>query len=257
MSLGKLDKILSKDGFIIYISGAKEKGKTDFSLLLAEYCHLKGFRTKLTTNIETESYMIEKQITNLPDLQAWLKEKGRKLFILDEAGLSVAKLRFMSQINVEVMKILQMIRHYDAGFIGVAPSSKNVDSTFMDTDILDAHIKKLRKDTAIVKDYLENESYFLEDICKTSINFNSKHIAEFKLEKEIRREELPICCQIALSYTDTKNFADTAKLFKLSTEEVKRKVIDHLKHSQITNNNYHGGMVNHKSSPETVKSPLS
>ena len=75
--LGPLDQILQRDGYIIYISGPKERGKTDFSRFIAESSYLKGYRTKISTNITTENYMIEKQITNLPDLKQWLQEKER------------------------------------------------------------------------------------------------------------------------------------------------------------------------------------
>ena len=246
MSLGNLDQILARDGYIIYVSGSKEKGKTDFSLFLAEFSYLKAFRTKIATNIQTETYMIEKQITNLPDLKLWLEEKGKKLFILDEAGLSIPKLRFMSAMNVEIMKILQMIRHYDAGFIGIAPSTKNIESTFMNTDILDAHIKKLSKKTAFVKDYLENDTYFLEDIPKTSINFNSKHIAEFLMERAVILTDLPLCCQIAASYSSTGNMKQVGEGFKLDPEQVRRLLRQHCKHSLLTVHNHPEGIANHE-----------
>jgi hypothetical protein len=244
MSLGKLDPILQRDGFIIYISGAKEKGKTDFALLLAEYCHLKGYRTKITTNIETQSYMIEKQICNLPDLRDWLEESKRKLFILDEAGLSIPKLRFMSSMNIEVMKILQLIRHYDAGFIGIAPSTKNIDSTFMDTDILDAHIKKLAKPIAIVKDYLQNESYFIEDIPRTSINFNTKRIAEFVMDKKPILSDMPLCCQAAAIYASTGKYKNVEMALNKHPEQVKRLIREHCRHSLLTTHTPQVGLPN-------------
>lgn len=245
--LGPLEQILQRDGYIIYISGAKEKGKTDFGLFLAEFSHINKYRTKISTNIETESYMIEKQITNLPDLKQWLEEKGRKLFILDEAGLSIPKLRFMSSMNIEIMKILQMIRHYDSGFIGIAPSTKNIDSTFMNTDILDAHIKKLTKKVAKVKDYLQNDTYFLEDIPKTTINFNSKHIAEFKMERTLILTDLPLCCQVAFSYGQKVSTAQIAQAFKLHKEEVRRLLQEHCKHSADTRHNHPEGIDRHES----------
>jgi hypothetical protein len=248
MSLGTLDQILQRDGFIIYVSGSKEKGKTDFSLLLGEYCYLRKYRTKIGTNIQTESYMVERQVTNLPDLKEWLKESKSKLFILDEAGLSIPKLRFMSAMNLEIMKILQMIRHYDAGFIGIAPSTKNVDSTFMDTDILDAHIKKQSKQVAIVKDYLHGESYFLYDIPKTSINFNSKHIAEFTMNKEADLTKLPLCCRVAAAYATCGKLEGAGKPFGLFPQQVKRLLQEHCRHSVLTINNHPEGIVSHETS---------
>jgi hypothetical protein len=250
ITLGKIDQILQRDGFIIYIGGAKEKGKTDFGLFLGEYCYLKGFRKKIATNIETESYMIEKQITNLPDLKVWLMESKRKLFILDEAGLSIPKLRFMSNMNIEIMKVLQMIRHYDAGFIGIAPSTKNIDSTFMDTDILDAQVKKISKTLAIVKDYLQNESYFIEDIPRTSITFNSKHIAIFNMEKEAIMADLPLCCQVAVVYGNTGSYDNIQKTFDLKPEQVRRLLREHCKHSTLTPHYHQDGMIAHEEPPK-------
>jgi hypothetical protein len=255
MSLGRLDPILQRDGFIIYISGAKEKGKTDFSLTLAEYCYLKKFRLKIATNIETESYMIERQITNLPDLKLWLKESKRKLFILDEAGLTIPKVRFMSNMNVEIMKILQMIRHYDAGFIGVAPSTRNIDSMFMNTDILDAHIKKTSKAKAKVKDYLTNRTYKLKGIGRTSINFNSKHIAEFSMDKKPNLLELPMCCRIASSYSQTGNMDQTGQAFNLKAMQVQRLLREHCKHSILTTNLLPVGNTNHREEVNPLESP--
>ncbi|MCJ7633903.1 hypothetical protein MUP77_16145 [Candidatus Bathyarchaeota archaeon] len=250
-----LNPILQRDGFIIYVSGAKEKGKTDFSLLLAEIAYLKKFRTKIATNIETESYMIEKQITNLPDLKGWLQESKHKLFILDEAGLSIPKLRFMSTMNIEIMKLLQMIRHYDAGFIGIAPSTKNIDSTFMNTDILDGHVRKITKTLAYVKDYLQNDTYFLEGIPRTSINFNSKHIAEFTMDKEAILNELPLETQVAISYSRTHNYKQTGNLFNLKSEQVRRIIWDFIAKSQNTIHNSQVGVTIHKEPPEPQQSP--
>lgn len=255
MSLDELIPVLKRDGFVMYISGPKERGKTDFGCLLAEICFLKDFRKKIATNIETESYMIEKQITNLPDLRKWLQEPKKKLFILDEAGLSIPKLRFMSGMNIEIMKILQMIRHYDAGFIGIAPSTKNIDSTFMNTDILDAHIKKLTKTVAHVRDYLQNESYFIEGIPRTSINFNSKHIAEFKMEKQIELSKLRQCCQIAHYYRLNHNYQLTGNIFNLDPTQVKRKLLEHLEHTELTVDDRPDGIRNHREQVDEAQSP--
>jgi hypothetical protein len=197
--------------------------------------------------------MIERQITNLPDLKVWLNEPGKKLFVLDEAGLSIPKLRFMSTMNIEIMKILQMIRHYDSGFIGIAPSTKNIDSTFMNTDILDAHIVKVTKTLAKVKDYLQNDTYFLEDIPRTKINFNSKHIAEFKMERTAILSELPLCCQIAASYGRKVSTQQIATAFNLHKEEVRRLIQEHCRHSYDTRNNLQEGKPSHQSLPEAPK----
>ena len=133
-----LDWVLQREGFIIFIGGAKERGKTDFALLIAEYCLEKEFRSLIATNInaQTPDYAI-RQITNMPDLKKWLQKGGRKLFILDEAGMHLSKMRFMTKKNVEILNVLQTIRHYQCGFIGIAPSENyaiGFDITIYDDD---------------------------------------------------------------------------------------------------------------------------
>ena len=83
---------------------------------------------------------------------------------MDEAGKHIRKSRFMTQKNILIMDTIQLIRHYDAGFIGIAPSESFINNNFLNTDILDAKIRKIKKDVAIVFDYLIKESYFLYGI---------------------------------------------------------------------------------------------
>lgn len=212
--LGWLDVVLDRDGYVIFICGGKEKGKTDFALFLGEYSFFMGYRTKIATNIkaETPDYSI-RQITNLPDLKEWLRGSGRKLFILDEAGMHVGKLRFMTQKNIEILKILQLIRHYDAGFIGCAPSESFIDNNFLNTDILDAKIRKLSKKKAKVYNYLHRESSFLFDIPPTSTRFNSKDIASFSMTKKTDLSAMQECCRVFYLYAQGYTFRDIGNTF--------------------------------------------
>jgi hypothetical protein len=232
--LGTLVLVLNRDGFVIFISGAKELGKTDIALLLAEVCHILGFRRHIATNIRTDSYMIEKQITNYDDLKRWLLTSGRKLFVLDEAGTSLKKMRFMSEKNQLIMDTIQLIRHYDAGFIGIAPSDVFIDNNFLNTDILDARIKKISLHTAQVKDYLNRESYFLLDVPRTSIRFNSKDVAEFSLHGRVQLKDLPLCCAVAKVYAETGSYKAVSKQFdNMNPKEIRRHLRNHLKHGAL------------------------
>jgi len=225
--------ILRQDGFIIFISGKKGSGKTNLSMLLMEVCHAYKLRTNFATNIHTESYFV-KQITNYPDLKQWLEQdQGKKLYVLDEAGKHIKKLRFMSDQNTKFFELLQLIRHYDAGFIGIAPSEKFIDSNFLNTDILDAHIRKLSLTVAKVHDSNINESYFLNDLPKSSIIHKSKDIADFTMEKKQALTELPLCCQLAHLYVSTPNMKDIGKAYGLEAQEVKREIIKHIRHTTV------------------------
>ena len=59
-----------------------------------EICKAYQYRTFFASNIKCQSYFVD-QITNFPDLEAWLKTKhGKKAFILDESGKHVSENEF-------------------------------------------------------------------------------------------------------------------------------------------------------------------
>lgn len=227
-----LKTLLSLDGFIIFIEGPKGSGKTNLAMLLAEVCYNYKLRDLIATNIHTESYFINK-IDNFPDLEAWLKGvHGKKLYILDEAGKHIKKLRFMTEQNTKFMDLIQLIRHYDTGMIGIAPSSYFIDSSFMNTDILDARIKKLGLKTARVFDYYNNIHYFLNDLPKASIIHNPKDDALFSMERKTSFFGMERCCQIAKLYAKGNSLRSIGQQYGMRAEEVKRELRKHLKHSE-------------------------
>jgi hypothetical protein len=233
INLKPLDHILSMDGFSIFIDGRRGKGKTAMSLSIAEYSFDVGFRSKVATNIWTENYRVQQQIINFPDLIDWLKTDGKKLFILDEAGKHIQKMRFMSDINVKFASILQLIRHYDCGFIYIAPSIENIDKMFIHRDLCDAIIHKISLTRAIVEDQIKYSSYFLEGIPLTSIKFKSKDLAEFFMKRSIPK---PIkgaqCCQVAQIYAEYGRYEAVKQTFpQLDNKEIQRLIIRHLKHT--------------------------
>jgi hypothetical protein len=229
-------ELLSQDGFTMFIRGGKEHGKTNLAMLIVELCQELKLRKHFATNIKTESYYI-KQIANKPDLDVWLqKTKGLKTYVMDELGKNLRKFGFASKKNQDIMDILQLIRHFDCGFIGMAPSGKFVDSSFLlANDVLDMEIKKITKTTAKVMDYFHNESYLWCDIPPTSIIHNGKDIAKFDMTKPEVLDTDPLCCRVA-ACAAKMNEADVSmgkigKIFNLNSEQAKRELIKHLKHS--------------------------
>lgn len=228
-----LADLLTQDGFILFISGGKEHGKTNTAMLLAEICFFAKLRPHIATNIGTECYYV-KQITNYPDLKDWLeKERGKKLFIMDELGKIMQRMGFATKTNRGLLDILQLIRHYDAGFIGIAPSVKFVDSNFLNTDLLDAHIKKIGKTVAKIRDNLHGNNYFFNEIPKTSIKHNGKDIAIFNMTKPQDINSLKDCCKAAKYYYQTGNYHSAGKFFNppIEATQVKRLIKQHLEHT--------------------------
>jgi hypothetical protein len=217
---------------VIFISGAKDNGKTNIAFLLAEICYVLNLRRKIGTNITTQSYMISDTITNYEDLDAWLKTGGRKLYILDEFGKHAKKMRFMSEQNQLIMETIQLIRHYDAGFIGVAPSEKFVDSNFLNTDILDAHIIKRSRSRSVIYLTKEREPLNVLHTPATSIGYNSKDTAPFSLHRPVSSDTQRRCCLVARAYAETGSYDAVSRQFNnLNPKQIRELLRRHLRHT--------------------------
>ena len=168
----------------VIIFGRRGSGKTDFSLLIAEILEHENIIKNFAANVKiyNSSFKIER-ITNLDDLRFWCKNtKGKKLFILDEAGKSLRRRTPMSSLNVKLLDDLQILRKYKLSIIFIAPHEKYVDSAALGSDVIDAvFIKPNFKNPkiALYDDWLEGTSLTFTDIPRTSINFDTWDVAPF------------------------------------------------------------------------------
>jgi len=184
-----LYRLMNHSSAIVIIDGARDSGKTDFSLNIAEGALNDGCISSIATNIISEDSRL-KSITNFPDLDYYLKfGKGRKLFILDEAGESLSKTRWMSALSVKMLGTAQLIRHYNGRLIFIAPSSDFILKYLQHPNLKDCVITKKTREIAKVKNYITKSAYTLYDIPPTNIKF-SQHPASFTLEKPINLEKL-------------------------------------------------------------------
>jgi len=228
------EEVLSSPAFVMFICGPRDSGKTNKGLRFAEHCYLKYGVRHIATNIYTESYMIEQQVTNYPDLQNYLKKKGRKLFILDELGKAMGKMDFMTRLSKEILKVVELVYHFDCGLIGIAPSEKVVNNTFLDNDLLDLEIISERNRTsAKAIDFIHKRSITLLNINRTSIPYNRRDIAKFTLEKEAFLENQErVCCQIAMMRARGMTYDQICVHFGYkSRNSVREKIIEHCKHT--------------------------
>lgn len=231
-NLGLLDNILRREGFVIFICGSKEKGKTNMALFLSEYCNDIGYKDDIATNIWTENYRIQHQIKDLETLEEWLKGKGKKLFVLDELGKHLPKMGFMSKKNQMILNIVQLIWHYRAGFIGCAPSESFIDNNYLNTDILDAKIRKVTQTSALVFDYLQRDSYFLNYVPETSIKYNRYDIADFFLKKQIDLTSLKRCCEVAYHYGISQSYTYVKEKTGIKhDEQIRQFIAEHCRHT--------------------------
>lgn len=159
-----------------------------------EILHFFAEAKHFATNIKILDAPFEiKYITNLADLTQWCKEtKGKKLFILDEAGRAFQRRTPMAKINVEIINQLQILRKYKLSSIYVTPNERYLDSTALGSDVLDGIFTKRsfkNQKLALYEDQLEGFVLRLWEIPPTNIKFDTWDSATFTLGKKITKPQ--------------------------------------------------------------------
>lgn len=184
--------LFKRPSVCMFISGRRGSGKTDLSLFIMETLASEKQILNFATNIKIYSspFPIE-YITNLEDLTLWCKNtRGKKLFILDEAGKSIRRRRPMSSINILFLDELQILRKYLLSMILIAPHEKYLDSASLGSDILDAVIVKpnfKNPKIALYDDLIEDSQFTIVDLPRTSLQFNTWDVAPFKKDAPTRK----------------------------------------------------------------------
>jgi hypothetical protein len=228
-----LEQIFEIPAPIVLICGRMGMGKTDFSLLLAELLLDQRMVDAVATNIEIEDPRFTK-VTSVFGLERWLATtKGRKLFILDEAGIHIDSRTPFSQVNRRVKKIAMLLRHYRGKLVLITQrGEKDIESALR--DLISATITKLDKYTAIIALATLEDEIVLHNIPRTSIKFDTWKISEFNLIEEPSEEELtrmPECCRIRI-LLEKHNWKYRAVALELDihSEDIRRLLIKHLLH---------------------------
>lgn len=197
---------------VMVIYGNPESGKTDTSLLIAEIGLKEGYLDYFASNINTYGY--GERITNLEDLDFWLKNQmGRKLFILDEAGIHDDSRNPLAKLNKKIRHEVFVMRKFDAKIIFVLQELMDLDK-WKNSELTGMKIKKVKVD----KNYFIariSSKFFYEPIevnpmPRTVIPFNSKDISPFTLEREIEENEVKLKglpYQVAYYYAKYGNLA--------------------------------------------------
>lgn len=190
-----LDKLIldlfKRPSVIIFIRGRRGSGKTDISLLIAETLYKHKVISEIATNIKIlESPFTINHISSLDDLEAWLKSsRSRKLYILDEAGKAIRRRAPMSSLNIHILDNIQVIRHYRASLIIIAPSDEFVDRAALGEDILDVVITKpsfKNPKVALWADLIDMQQFTLKNIPATSVRYDSYDVAPFTKTSPIK-----------------------------------------------------------------------
>jgi len=168
----------------IIIFGRRETGKTDLSLLIAEILFITGIIQHFASNIKIyKSPMPIEHITNLDDLRLWSKNTpGKKLFLFDEFGKAMRRRSPMSSLNIKLIDDLQILRKYKLSDLCCTVDEKYVDNSALGSDVLDGIFVKTNyknPKVALYNDFLEDFSKAIEDIPRTSIEFDTWDVAPF------------------------------------------------------------------------------
>jgi len=212
---------------ICFITGRMGYGKTDFSLLIAEYLLKENALKYVGSNIKIDHPNFE-YITNVYKLKRWLQRKGDKLFILDEAGIYVDSRSALSRLNKEIRKIGFLLRKFDGKLIFVTQRSEDIDSTFRHTDIWLATFHKINLKTCKVYANPLDEPITLHNIPPTSIKFNTKDIAFFGFEPTQEDAE-SFEDKLLTEWLECGNFSKVAKRHNLYPMQVKRIILERVK----------------------------
>jgi len=218
---------------IIFITGRHGRGKTDFGLLIAFLLCKNGVIKKFSSNIrvfDSQGYDYM-HISNIVKLKSWLYPKNMpKLFILDEAGINVDRRNPLGKLNKEIRYLGFLLRKYRGKLILISQRSKDIESTFADTDIWLGTFKKLSQKEAILTTNLSDEPFYISEIPKSPITFDSYDIAEFTTEPEFSQEEATSeNQQILFEWVKDGNYSKVAKAKGLQTQQIKRIVLSEVK----------------------------
>lgn len=162
--------------------GAWKLGKTDLSLLLAEYCLKYKLVTEVASNINTFGHF--QQISDLVYLRKWLFGSNRtKLYIFDEMNKHIPSRRAMSNKNVGVIQIFPEISKARARLICVGQDLLTVDKQIVrDIWVRGLFIKKRLNKVEVVSELFEDVYPFT--VPKTSIPFDPYETAPFTEKPE-------------------------------------------------------------------------
>jgi hypothetical protein len=169
---------------VAVIYGNPETGKSDTACLIAEI----GLNEKeldcYASNMKTE---LGQRITSLEDVKFWHRNQiGKKLYILDEAGINDDARNPFSKLNRQIRHEIFIARKFFVHWIFILQEIKDID-TWKNSNLTGLIIKKKASDGTFKA--LLDFKWFEDQIPvipfpKTTIPFDTLDVAPFTLEKQ-------------------------------------------------------------------------
>ncbi len=196
---------------VCVIYGNPDTGKTDTSLLFAEIGLNEGALDYFASNINT--YGHGEKITSLDEVDYWFKHQvGRKLFILDEAGIHDDARSPLSMINRKIRHEIFIIRKFKGHVIFILQELEDLDK-WKNSELTGMVVKKQvfgDEYVAKIKCKWSEDLITVRDFPKSTLPFDTLDIAPFTLERQLNDEELELKGtpnKIAYLYAETGNFS--------------------------------------------------
>ena len=218
---------------IVLIYGNPDTGKTDFSLLISEILLENRIIHKVGTNIKTYNANNFRILKNTLELKEFLNEPGRKLFCLDEAGIHLYGRDAMKKLNKYIVKTAFLCRKFKTCIHFILQDPNVIDKHILKSPLINCAIEKVDKKNAIFYSNVKQEIYVLNNIPRTSINFDTYDIASFEFFSEEEEQKQSIRQRIDEEAINTLklwqqcgfNYSKLKEALELKyTYEAKRKV---------------------------------
>lgn len=246
---------------VAIIYGNPDTGKTDTACLLAEIGIKEGWIDYFAANFDTGG--VGQKITSLADVKWWHRNQvGRKLYLLDEAGIHESNRNPLSRLNKEIRNEIFIARKFKVKWIFMLQELKDIDN-WKDSSLTGLIIKKntiggvngTKEFTALVKWKNDPDLTPVYKFPRTIIPYNTLDTAPFTLE---RSDTTPnpqlrgIPNRVAELYAQGQNFSVIATILSKETgekwrnQEVIRELKKYLKQTlRFQENNQSTDVVQH------------
>jgi predicted transcriptional regulator len=178
------------------VSGYMGKGKTDFSLKVAEWLWLDGNIKHIVGNIRVNlensifaPYYYEVSTLSELILHIYKHRNETKAFIFDEASIHISHRKGMSSNNMTLIHLAKLIRKLKCHFIIISQRPEGIDKDLR--ELMTLHIHKESKNMAFVRELYGDspETYYIDDITQTKIPFDTLDPADFIFD--IKDKDMP------------------------------------------------------------------
>ena len=176
----------------VLVTGNLRTGKTDFALLLGEKALEMRWAERIVTNIEvslgdSNPYRFRvKRVHSSRDIQRELGRRGRKVLIIDEAGIHISARRSVSKKNMFFVYLTRLSRKHKAKMIYITQKDEDLDKAVRDLCTVHIHKHSLKTAEITLKTPTGDETIWLENIPRTTIPFDTLSTAPLEIEDNLK-----------------------------------------------------------------------